>query len=144
MLPRVDFYDGGLHHASDPLGVVLALAAKAVIAGQRLIVLAADAGQATEIDERLWDVQPSSTFIPHCLADDPHRASARVVIVAPGHVVSTCALVINLRSTPVDGDCERIIELIPADEEGKRLARERWRAYQARGIKPGRIELDAR
>ncbi len=142
--PRVDFYDGGSRHAGDPLGVAIALAAKAAAAGQRAVILAIDADQAARIDDRLWDVQPSSTFIPHSLADDPRQDVARVVIASPAHEAPACALVINLRNDPVDSDCERIIELIPPDDEGRRTARDRWRAYQSRGLKPTRIDLDAR
>jgi DNA polymerase-3 subunit chi len=141
--PRIDFYDGGSRHA-DTLAVAVALVCKAAAAGQRPLILAVDADQASRLDERLWDVQPASTFVPHAMADDPHCNAAQVVIATPAHAVSGFGLVVNLRPDAVDLDCARIIELIPADDDGKRLARDRWRAYQARGLTPTKIDLDRR
>lgn len=140
--PRVDFHEGGARYAADPLAQVLSLTVKAVEDGQRVLILAVDAAQARVLDERLWAVE-GGTFIAHALADDPDRDAATVVVAAPDHDVEARSLVINLRSGVVDIACPRIIELIPADEDGKGVARDRWRAYQARGIKPGKIGPDA-
>lgn len=127
---RVEFHDG-----PDTVSSAVEQVVAAVAGDRTALVLAADAAQAQVLDARLWDVG-ESVFLPHTCADDPHAAAARVVIAAPGQPASGRAVVLNLRAEPVELDCERIIELIPADEPGKVAARARWRAYVARGLKP--------
>jgi DNA polymerase-3 subunit chi len=128
---RVEFHDGPDTVSCAVEQVVAAVADDRTA----LVVLAADAAQAQMLDARLWDVG-ESVFLPHTCADDPHAGAARVVIAVPGQPASGRAVVLNLRAEPVALDCERIIELIPADEPGKVAARARWRAYVARGLKP--------
>ncbi len=140
---RVDFYDGSARYPDDPLAVPVSLAAKAHQAGATTVILAADQSQAQVLDERLWDLG-ETVFVPHGLADDVDAAAASVLIAAPGQTVPIPAVLINLRVAAVELDCPRIIEIIPTDETGRVAARARWRAYQARGLKPSRVDLPAR
>lgn len=143
-MTRVDFYDGSARYPGDPLALPAALAAKAHLAGAATVILAADCGQAQALDERLWDLG-ETVFVPHALADDVDAAAVSVLIAAPGQAVPIpAAVVINLRDAAVELDCPRIIEIIPVDETGRAAARARWRAYQARGLKPARVDLPAR
>lgn len=140
---RVDFYDGSARHPDDPVAVAIALAVKASQGGTGVLMLCADRDQAEALDRRLWQVG-EALFVPHCLADDPDAAAAHVVIAAPDMAPTLQPVVINLRSEPVPGECARVVEVIPVDEPGRVAARERWRAYQARGLSLSRIDLPAR
>lgn len=142
-MTRVDFYDGSARYPDDALAVPATLATKAQRAGQSTLILAADLDQAQALDARLWDLG-EDVFVPHALADDADAARVPVLIAAPGLAVAARAVVINLREAAVDLDCPRIIEIIPVDEAGRVAARARWRAYQARGLSPQRIDLAAR
>lgn len=127
---RVEFHDG-----ADPVDSAAALIAAAVGDGGGGLVLAADLVQARALDARLWDLG-ETVFLPHALSDDPHAGAASVLIAAPGQPMPARPVVLNLRAEPVDLACAHLIELIPTDEAGKVAARARWRAYQARGLKP--------
>lgn len=142
-MTRVDFYDGSARYPDDPLAVAATLTAKASQSGAAALVLATDAGQARALDERLWDMG-ETIFVPHALADDPDAAVAVVLIASPGQPAPSRPVVINLRPDPVAFDCQRVVEIIPNDEPGRVVARDRWRAYLARGLKPSRIDLPAR
>lgn len=130
-MTRVEFHDAG----ADPLALVLRLASKAT---QPVLILAADAEQARRIDDDLWAVADDA-FVPHAFADDPDRDAAIVLIATPGQEEFRRPVVVNLCEQAVEIDCERIVELVPADEVGKQSARARWRAYQARGLKPAKM-----
>jgi DNA polymerase-3 subunit chi len=140
---RVDFYDGSARYPDDPLALALVLAVKASRLGEPVLMLAADDDQARTLDARLWQVG-ATEFVAHALADDPDAEVASVVIAAPASAVPERAVVINLRPVAVASPCRRIVELIPSDEAGRVAARSRWRDYQARGLKPARIDLPGR
>lgn len=142
-MTRVDFYDGSARYPDDPLVVPATLAAKAQRAGHATLVLVVDLAQARALDERLWDLG-ETVFVPHALADDPDAGGVPVLIAAPGQAEVSRPVVINLRERAVELDCQRIVEIIPVDEAGRVAARARWRAYQARGLTPARIDLAAR
>lgn len=131
-MTQVEFYDGG----ADPLALVFRLASKTA---QPALILAADAEQARRIDAGLWAIA-EDVFVPHALADDPDREAAVVLIAMPGQGEFHRPVIVNLREQAVEVDCERLVELIPVDEAGKQAARARWRAYQARGLKPAKID----
>ena len=44
------------------------------------------------------------------------------------------ALVINLRDAAVQGNVERVLEVVPADDGARGPLRERWKQYQVRGF----------
>lgn len=127
---RVEFHDG-----ADLVDSAAVLIAAAVGEDRSGLVLAADLAQARALDARLWDVSEAG-FLPHALSDDQHAAAARVLIAAPGQPMPARSVILNLRAEPVDLACAHLIELVPGDAAGKVAARARWRAYQARGLKP--------
>lgn len=139
--PRIEFYDGG-RHIDDPVTLAAKLAARACDAGAAFVlILATDDAQARALDARLWEID-AATFLPHTFVDDPDADAASVLIAAPVHdPPPSRPVVVNLRVDAVTSECERIIELIPADEDGKAAARERWRRYQALGLQPAKIEM---
>lgn len=140
--PQVDFYESGGRQADEPLALVVALAARFASGETPVSLLARDDTQADRLDAGLWAVG-EAIFVPHAVADDPVAGAAWVLIVAPAHAAPLRPVIINLRHDPVPFDAQRIIELIPTDEDGKVAARERWRHYQSRGLKPVKRVFDA-
>jgi DNA polymerase-3 subunit chi len=133
-MPRATFYriDKG-RYCDDPLMVVCVLARKAYEARQPLLILARDDEQAQAIDEKLWEFDENA-YIPHQLAGDADDAVTAVLIVPPDVDAEARALVINLRDGVPAGEWERVLEVVPPDEAAKASARERWKAYKARGV----------
>ncbi len=137
---QVNLQFHALGAAVDIADHVVHLTGQLLAQGERLLIRAIDAGQARTLDEALWQL---ADFVPHCLADDLDQAAAWVVIAAPGQREPARDCVINLRADIVIApQVQRIVELIPADDNGKQAARSRWRAYQTRGLKPELVAAD--
>ena len=134
-MPRADFYLIAKPRFRDsPLLLVCELAKKAVAAEQPLLVLADSAAQAEQLDELLWEFDPDA-YVPHQVAGiDEDDDLAPVLIAPPEFDAPLRALVLNLRAAPVAGAFERVLEVVPADESARGPLRERWKAYQARGV----------
>ncbi len=88
---RVDFY----HLTEGPAeAAVPALAAKALEAGERLIIVSADADQRRRISEALWAHRPES-FLAHGEAGGPHDARQPILLGAapdPANGARFCVL----------------------------------------------------
>ncbi|MBJ6982393.1 MULTISPECIES: DNA polymerase III subunit chi [unclassified Luteimonas] len=140
-MARADFYlIAKPRFRDEPLLLVCELAKKAQAAGQPMLVLARDADQAERLDDLLWSFDPDA-YVPHQIAgagfdddDDGGEDEADVLIAAPGSDVPLRALVLNLRDAPVEGDFERVLEVVPADDSARGPLRERWTQYKARGL----------
>lgn len=123
---RVDFYELS-GRFQDPLDVAAVLVGKAwpdltdiVIVGSRRAL--------AELDERLWQ-KPAGRFLPHGL-DDPD-APIRLIEQPPDRA----ALLINLDpAAPLPrGDYQRVLELVPADQESRPRLRQRWKDWKSAG-----------
>jgi DNA polymerase-3 subunit chi len=137
-MPTIDFYvisdtapDAHLRHACR-------LAEQAVDSGQRVFIRATLAEDAKRIDDLLWTFGDRS-FLPHEIATpaSPSHPLVRILIgTEPPDDFRD--LLINLSAdTPVDiATLPRIAELVPADPERKRLAREHFKHYRERGVEP--------
>ena len=81
---RVDFYQ----LSRDPAEAALPLIARAAMkAGERLLVVSADAGQLGRIGDALWAKLPGS-FLAHGMAGEPHAQRQPVLLsnaVAPAN-----------------------------------------------------------
>ena len=141
-MARADFYlIAKPRFREQPLLLVCELARKAVHAGQPLLVLAASAEQAELLDDLLWSFDPDD-YLPHQIAGlDMDEDEADVLIVPPEADVAMRPLVLNLRDTPVPGEFERVLEVVPADESARGTSRERWKHYKARGIEPEKHDM---
>ena len=132
---RADFYLIAKPRFRDqPLLLVCELAKKASDAGMATLVLARDSTQAEQLDDLLWSFDPDA-YIPHQIAgaeDDEEEAT--VLIAAPDLDVALRPLVINLRDAAVEGEFDRVLEVVPADESARAPSRERWKQYAARGL----------
>lgn len=139
---RADFYlIAKPRFREQPLLLVCELAKRAVEAGKPTLVLARDAAQAEVLDDLLWSFDPDA-YVPHQIAgSDIEEDEADVLIATPEHDVAMRAMVINLRDAPVEGEFERVLEVVPADESARGPLRERWTQYKARGFEVNKHDM---
>src|SRR5574338_124600 len=141
-MPRADFYlIAKPRFLETPLLLVCELARKACDAGQPLLILAASAAQAEVLDELLWEFDPDA-YVPHQIAGvDEDDDLAPVLIAAPETDAPLRPLVLNLRHGAVPDGFERVLEVVPADAAARGPLRERWKAYQARGLELAKHDM---
>ncbi|HEY5611978.1 MAG TPA: DNA polymerase III subunit chi [Lysobacter sp.] len=133
-MARADFYlIQKARFREEPLLLVCELARKAFDANLSTLVLARDADQAEQLDDLLWSFDEDA-YIPHQLAGDDEDELAPVLIAGPDVDTPMRALVINLRDAAVQGNVERVLEVVPADDGARGPLRERWKQYQVRGF----------
>jgi len=72
---RVDFHT----NVPDKLAYACRLARKAYMAGNKVVVLAADSAQMQALNAAMWTISPTD-FVPHVLAGDPLAAHTPVVL----------------------------------------------------------------
>jgi DNA polymerase-3 subunit chi len=120
------------------------LAEQAVDQGQRVFVRVDSNDDAKRMDDLLWTFGDRS-FLPHEIlapqANAPSHPGMRVLI---GHNAPTDFrdLVINLGSDALlDSSFPSIAELVPVDDERKRLARARFKVYRDAGLNPATQNL---
>ena len=141
-MPRADFYlIAKPRFREQPLLLACELARKAVHAGQPLLVLAASREQAEALDDLLWSFDPDE-YLPHQIAgEDEGEDEVEVLIAPPDATPPLRALVLNLRDEPVPPGFERVLEVVPADPAARGRSRDRWRAYQSRGLAPAKHDM---
>ena len=134
-MPRADFYlIDKPRFREEPLLLVCELARKAFDAGIPTLVLARDHAQAEAIDDLMWSFDPDA-YLPHQIAgSDEEDELTPILILSPDVDSPMRPMVINLRDAVVDGDFERVLEVVPADPAARAPLRERWKQYQARGL----------
>ena len=123
---RVDFYEMS-GRFTDPLFVTGVLIGRAWPGTSRIAVVAT-AATLEQLDARLWE-EPSGRFLPHARA--PERAPIQLAENAPDHA----EILINLDPTAAlpDGRYDRVLEIIPPDEQIKQQLRQRWMHWKQRG-----------
>jgi DNA polymerase-3 subunit chi len=140
-VPRADFYlIAKPRFRDDPLLLVCELARKAFESGQSTLVLVRSFEQAEQLDEKLWDFDENA-FVPHQIAGDDDDAITPVLIVPPGSDTPDRALVINLRDDCAPGLFERVLEVVPAEEEQRTGSRARWKTYQHAGFEVKKYDM---
>ena len=133
-MPRADFYlIDKPRFRDDPLLLVCELAKRAFDNGQPALILARSIDQAEQLDEKLWEFD-ADAFVPHQIAGDDDDAITPVLIVPPEITAPDRALVINLREDCAPGLFERVLEVVPADENERLGSRNRWKTYKAAGF----------
>ena len=105
----------------------------------RIFVRVADEALAKRIDDLLWTFGDKS-FLPHEIATStsPSHDRVRILIGSGDAPAQYRDLLINLGGdAPAQLDSfQRVAEFVPADEERKRQARARFKAYRDSGIEP--------
>ncbi len=141
-MPRADFYlIAKERFRAEPLRLVCELARKAYDANLWTLVLARDAEQAEQLDELLWAFDDDA-YVPHQVAgtDDEDQLTP-VLICAPDTDTPLRPLVINLRDGAVQGNVERVLEVVPADESARGPLRERWTQYKTSGFDVNKFDM---
>ena len=134
-MTSIDFY----FNASDRLEVACRLTGKALQKKHRVLIYAPQAEVAQRIDRMLWTAQAVS-FLPHCAVHDPLAAETPVLIASDGappdsSPAAGCAVLLNLSAEcpPFFERHERLLEIVPLDEEERRAGRARYAFYRDRG-----------
>jgi DNA polymerase-3 subunit chi len=127
---RIDFYVD----ADDRLRVACRLAAKAVTQRLRVLVYAPDGDVAVAIDRLMWTT-PAIGFLPHVAAGHRLAAETPVVIARGAEDSPHDEVLVNLAVEwpPAFARFRRLVEIVTADEDDKRAARDRYRFYRDRG-----------
>ncbi|USD38016.1 MULTISPECIES: DNA polymerase III subunit chi [Ferrimonas] len=116
----------------DHLTLACLLASDCYRRGQPVYIHCQDQGQSHEIDEKLWQFDPQR-FVPHNLVGEGPRGGAPVEI---GHNDQFSSkkrpVLINLSATVPQFAVEfaQIFDFVPAADDAKVQARERFRAYR--------------
>lgn len=139
---RADFYlIAKPRFLEEPLRLVCELARKAYDGNHWTLILARDAAQAEELDELLWAFDDDA-YIPHQIAGtDDEDELTPVLIATPDIDAPARALVINLRGDAFAGECQRVLEVVPADPAARDPLRERWKQYKARGFEVNKYDM---
>ena len=143
-MPQVDFYI--LRESAGPARLRFAcrLIEKACLGGHRVIAWLDSEAELAELDGLLWTFADRS-FVPHerlaadGTAEAPVALQTGTLPAAPGFDV-----LVNLgsHSLPAEAGFARVAEIIEADENRRRLGRERFRAYRDRGWNPNTFNID--
>ncbi|WP_108652278.1 DNA polymerase III subunit chi [Dongshaea marina] len=102
--------------------------------GKWLYLLCDDRATAEQIDEALWQLDPD-LFVPHQLQDEVPGQKAPVEIIWDAPKQSRSVLINLAREVPsFAARFEHVIDFVPADEDLKQLARERYKSYRQLGM----------
>tara|TARA_Y100001933_G_scaffold233494_1_gene252856 strand:+ start:31 stop:432 length:402 start_codon:yes stop_codon:yes gene_type:complete len=123
---RIDFYEMS-GRFSDPVEVAGVLVGKAFPATSDIAVVGTRE-QLSALDARLWD-KPDGRFLAHGI--DEAAAPIRLLDAAP----ERAGLLINLAADAEipGGDYQRVLEIVPPDEQAKKRLRQRWMDWKSRG-----------
>jgi len=139
-MTSVDFY----FNAPDRLQAACRLAAKALAAGERLLIYSPDAELATRLDRLMW-TWPATGFVPHCALGDALAAETPVLIARDEEAPSDVRLLLNLAAEcpPHFARFERLFEVVGREDAEREAARARYREYKARGYAIANHDLAA-
>nr|WP_194362663.1 DNA polymerase III subunit chi [Neptunicella marina] len=123
-------------HLNQPASFMLAcqLATDCYRQRQRCVILTGSKADAEAIDDLLWQ-QPVDAFVPHNLAGEGPANGAPVEINWQQANVNNRAVLINLSNNMPDyaQRFRQIYDFVPAEEQAKQQARERYKHYRAAG-----------
>jgi DNA polymerase-3 subunit chi len=133
MTGRVDFYVLKSAATQQRLAFACRLTEKAYLRDLKVLILNDTRADAQALDELLWTFNERS-FVPHkvCLDEQSMDPSTPVRLTVDISAMSSADLLVNLslRLPPHLQRYPRIAEIIDADEERRRLGRERFKAYR--------------
>ena len=135
MTGQVDFYVLKGTSPHDRWRYACRLTEKAYLRGMRVAILAADAEEIRALDDLLWTFADHS-FVPHKVCTgEPDADSATPVhlmhALPAGGVQGTDVLVNLSAQMPAEpARFTRIVEILDADPERRRLGRDRFTAYR--------------
>ena len=143
--PRVDFYVLASADPAARLRVACKLIEKAYLGEHRVRVQFDPGGDIAALDDLLWTFADQS-FVPHERLGSGAGQAADIrapVALADDDAADDADLLVNLAAgvPPAFQRFARIIEIVDADAERRRLGRERFRHYRAHGIEPGNRDV---
>lgn len=119
---RVDFYVLG---ANRPESVVVALAARALGQGERLLIVAAAAERRAALSKALWEARPEQ-FLAHGDADAPHAECQPILLSDRTEAVNGASLLCLADGGWRDSEgFARVLYLV--DDDGLAEARGQWK-----------------
>ncbi|MDB6097711.1 MAG: polymerase subunit chi [Gammaproteobacteria bacterium] len=133
MTGRVDFYVLKSAATQQRLAFACRLTEKAYLRDLKVVIVNDTLADAQALDELLWTFNERS-FVPHkvCLDEGSMDSSTPVHLTVEPSAISSADLLVNL-SPRLPANLQRyprIAEIIDADEERRRLGRERFKAYR--------------
>lgn len=133
-MTRVDFHT----NVPDKLAYACRLARKAYLAGNQIVVLAADAAQLDALNAAMWTISPTD-FVPHVLAGDPLAAQTPIVLTDREDVeLPHHDILVNLSQTPPASyaQFQRVFEIVSMDEQDAQAGRQRFMHYRKQNLQP--------
>jgi len=133
MTERVDFYVLKSATAQQRRAFACRLTEKAYLLDCRVLILNENLADAQALDDLLWTFNERS-FVPHAVSVDARSADpgTPVHLVLELDAAPAADLLVNL-SDRLPAHLERfgrVAEIIDADEERRRLGRERFKSYR--------------
>lgn len=125
-----------VNHEEQPQLLACQLAQLLYRSGQWIYIHCDDQSQAYQVDELLWQFEPSA-FVPHNLKGEGPAKGAPVEIgfdrVGPN---VRRPILINLANDipPFAGNFSQIIDFVAGDDARKAIARNRYRQYRDQGF----------
>jgi DNA polymerase-3 subunit chi len=133
MTERVDFYVLKSAAANQRFTFACRLTEKAYLRDLRVVIVNDTLADAQALDDLLWTFNERS-FIPHkvCLDEHSMDPATKVHLTVEPAAPPPADLLVNLAARlPTHWErYTRIAEIIDADEERRRLGRERFKAYR--------------
>jgi DNA polymerase III subunit chi len=133
MTERVDFYVLKSAAAKQRWAFVCRLTEKAYLKNLKIVIVNDTLADAQALDELLWTFNERS-FIPHkvCLDEQSLDPATPVHLTLESSALPAADLLVNLaHGLPAQlQKYTRVAEIIDADEERRRLGRERFKAYR--------------
>lgn len=132
MTERVDFYVLPSAAPKQRWTFACRLTEKAYLRDLRIVILSDSPADARSLDDLLWTFDDRS-FVPHqLLGEGSLDACARVYLTTNSGAAPAADLLVNLAGSLPDrwARYARIAEIIDADEERRRLGRERFKTYR--------------
>lgn len=127
-MTRVDFHT----NIPDKVAYACRLARKAYGARGKVVLLAADAAQAAQLNEALWTFSDTD-FVPHVMAGDALAEQTPIIVTASLSVaLPHNDILVNLGQTVPEGvdRFARVFEIVSIDEQDAAEGRKRYVAYK--------------
>ena len=132
-MPRVDFYI--LSEQGNRERFTCDIATKIRKQNLHLYIHTSSREEASMLDDLLWTHNDIS-FLPHSLIDADDAETNTITIGWEGMNSKSNEVLINFSMKIPDfaSDFDRVVEIVPADEPHRQLARERYKQYRQAGF----------
>lgn len=134
MTKKSDFYILNVTSQEEMFLFACKLIEKAYLKGHQIFVYCENESQAHQIDELLWSFEPKS-FIPHHIQGEGPNLPPPIQIGYREHAKGFTDICINLSNQipSFAHQFQRMIEIVPQDEEQKQIKRQHFRFYKEQG-----------